>query len=89
MLYSGKHWVKDSVGQFLHGIHTASFRHTKHRNSTELSKYIWTLKDSNIDHSISWRILSRKPPYSSSNKKCNLCLKEKTLIICHPELSTK
>ena len=25
--------------------HTASFRHAKHRNSTELSKHIWTLKD--------------------------------------------
>ena len=24
--------------------HTTSFRHTKHRNSTELSKHIWTLK---------------------------------------------
>ena len=68
--------------------HTASFRHAKHRNSTELSKYIWTLKDNNIDHSISWRILSKKPSYSSSNKRCSLCLKEKTLIICHPELST-
>ena len=29
--------------------HTASFRHAKHRNSTELSKYIWTLKDNNIN----------------------------------------
>ena len=25
--------------------HIASFRHSKHRNSTELSKHIWTLKD--------------------------------------------
>ena len=25
--------------------HIASFRHTKHRNSTELSKHIWTLKE--------------------------------------------
>ena len=29
--------------------HTASFRHAKHRNSTELSKYIWTLKDNSIN----------------------------------------
>ena len=33
--------------------HTASFRHTKHRNSTELSKHVWSLKDNNIDYSIS------------------------------------
>ena len=41
--------------------HTASFRHVKHRTSTELSKHIWTLKDSNIGHSISalsWRIMT-------------------------------
>ena len=38
--------------------HTASFRHTRLRNSTEVSKHIWTLKDSNIKHVISWRILS-------------------------------
>ena len=33
--------------------HTTSFRHAKHRNSTELSKHIWTLKDNNIEHFIS------------------------------------
>ena len=67
--------------------HTASFRHAKHRNSTELSKHIWTLKDNNIEHFISWRILSSHSPYNSSNKRCNLYLKEKILIICRPDLS--
>ena len=32
--------------------HTASFRHAKHRNSTELIKHIWTLKDNNIEYHI-------------------------------------
>ena len=68
--------------------HTASFRHTRLRNSTELSKHIWTHKDSNIKHFISWRILSSSSPYNSASKRCNLCLKEKFLIICRPELST-
>ena len=68
--------------------HTASFRHSKHRNSTELSKHIWTLKDNNIEHFISWRILSSHSPYNSSSKRCNLCLKEKFLIIYRPKLST-
>ena len=68
--------------------HTASFRHAKHRNSTELSKHIWTLKDNNIEHSISWRILSSHSTYNSASKRCNLCLKEKFLIICRPEQST-
>ena len=66
--------------------HTASFRHTGLGNSTELSKHIWTLKDSNIDF-ISLCILSSSSPYNSASKRCNLCLKEKFLIICQPELS--
>ena len=68
--------------------HTASFQHTKHRNSTKLSKHIWTLKEKNIDHFISWRILSSRSPYNSASKRCNLCFKEKLLIICQPELSS-
>ena len=66
--------------------HTASFQHAKHRNSTELSKHIWTLKENNIDHFISWHILSSRSPYNSASKRCNLCLKEKLLIICQPDL---
>ena len=68
--------------------HTASFRHTKLRNSTELNKHIWTLKENNISSYISWRILSSRSPYSSANKRCNLCLEEKLLIIRRPELSS-
>ena len=68
--------------------HTSSFRHAKHRNSTEPSKYIWSLKDNNIDHSVSWRIISSCSSYNSSSKRCNLCLKEKLLIICRPDLSS-
>ena len=45
--------------------HTASFRHAKHRNSTELSKYIWTLKDNNINFFISW--LSKTTTLTSSS----------------------
>ena len=62
--------------------HKASFRHTKHENSTELSKHIWVLKENNINHFISRRILSSRSPYSSASKRCNLCLKEK--ITYHP-----
>ena len=68
--------------------HIASFRHTRSRNSTELRKHIWNLKDNNIDYSISWRILSSTKAYNSASKRCNLCLKEKLLIICRPDIST-
>ena len=68
--------------------HTSSFRHAHSRNVTELSKHIWTLKDNNIDHTISWNILARAKPYNSANKRCNLWLLEKFIIIRQPERST-
>ena len=58
------------------------------KNSTELSKHIWTLKNDNIDYSISWHVLSSSSPYNSSSKRCNLCLKEKFLTVWRPDLSS-
>ena len=66
--------------------HTSSFRNTKNRHATELSKYIWNLKDSKTSHSVSWRILQPRNPYSAKTKRCNLCRHEKYLIIWQPEL---
>ena len=60
----------------------------KTQNSTELSKHIWTLKENDIDHFISWCILSSRSPYNSARKRCNLCFKEKLPMICQPELSS-
>lgn len=68
--------------------HMASFRNNKLRNSTELSKYIWSLKDKNTEFSIVWRIISRASPYNSATKRCNLCLNEKLIIICEPHRCT-
>ena len=68
--------------------HTCSFRNPKHRNSTELSKYIWHLKDSNVNYSIKWKIIKQCRPYSNKTKRCNLCLYEKFIILYHPELSS-
>lgn len=68
--------------------HTNSFRKPKMRNSTALSKYIWTLKDSNAKFNIAWKIIKRCKAYSSITKKCNLCSHEKFIIVYHPHLST-
>ena len=61
--------------------HTASFRNKNKEKSTELSKNIWELKDSNIEHNLKWRIASKAHPYVSGSKKCDLCLTEKLTII--------
>ena len=64
--------------------HKASFKSNTKRNTTELSKYIWSLKESNVDYSISWKILCHTSPYSNKTKRCNLCIAEEYFIICKP-----
>ena len=68
--------------------HTSSFRNENKKTATELSKYIWTLKNHNVNYSVTWKILKKCKPYSTKSKICNLCLHEKYLIICHLELSS-
>ena len=68
--------------------HTCSFRHERYKNVTELSKYIWSLKEHNINYQIKWKKVKQARSYSNANKKCNLCLWEKYFIICKPEMST-
>ncbi|OOZ36136.1 hypothetical protein, partial [Solemya elarraichensis gill symbiont] len=68
--------------------HKASFRNPSMKSSTELSKYVWELKEKNTDYEISWTILKQAKPYNTATGRCNLCLWEKFFIICKPELST-
>ena len=60
--------------------HQKSFNHRKYSKDTELSKYIWDLKDSNVDFNIQWSILKSTTSYTPATKTCNLCLSEKLLI---------
>ena len=62
--------------------HQSSFLRSNRRNETELSKYIWTLQDSNKPLQIKWKVLKKCKPYSNISQKCNLCLYEKFIIIC-------
>ena len=48
--------------------HNTSFRHEKYRNSTELSKHVWSLKDADVKFSIKWKILKKCKPYSAITK---------------------
>ena len=61
--------------------HNASFRHTKKRNETELSKHVWTLKDAKKNFQIKWKVLKKCQPYNNISKKRNLCLHDKFIII--------
>jgi hypothetical protein len=68
--------------------HIASFRNESQRYATELSKYIWCLKDQNTNFTLSWNILCHAMPYSNISKRCNLCTTEKYFILCKPNMST-
>ena len=67
--------------------HTSSFRNEKSKNATELSKHVWSLKESIVHYSTEWKIMKKCHPYSNRTNCCNLCIYKKFLIICHPELS--
>ena len=68
--------------------HKASFTHRSKRHSTELSNYIWQLKDRGEDYTIKWKIMRKANAYNTLNNICGLCLAEKYYIIYHPNIST-
>ena len=68
--------------------HKSSFKNQTQRNATALSKHVWSLKDSQTQYKITWKILTHAKSYSPISKRCNLCTTEKYYIICHPNLST-
>ena len=61
--------------------HTSSFRHRSKAASTELSKHVWKLKDSNRHYNITWNVVKHATPFRSGAKACGLCLAEKLQIM--------
>ena len=78
-----KHYIglTESTFKTRYTYHKYTFKTPKHRNSTELSKLVWKLKDNNINYNIKWSIIDRALPYSNKTKRCNLCITEKFHII--------
>ena len=73
-----------------HGNHKKAFKDRKYENDTELSKYVWKLKDKeplqcNTElppgTTITWSIAARAQPYQCGTRRCDLCLTEKMLIL--------
>ncbi len=58
-----------------------SFNHKRYSNDTELSKYIWKLKDNKQDFDITWSVLKQFISYTGGSKRCNLCLEENLCIL--------
>ena len=60
--------------------HTSSFRNNVRPNSTELCKYIHSLKNRSVGYSINWSIVRRAATFKNGAKNCDLCLTEKYCI---------
>ena len=79
----------DKAKQYV-GLSSTSFklRYTNHksdinnrdRDGTELSDYVWKLKDNNSNYTIRWSILSKESYYNTETEKCYLCTSEKLQI---------
>ena len=61
--------------------HTKYFRTRKYEHDTQLSKFLWSLKDRGVNYNIKWFITAHATPYKCGTGKCNLCLTEKVCII--------
>ena len=61
--------------------HIKSFTHKEYSNETELSKYVWHLKQNKTDFTIKWSIVKKSISYMAESKRCNLCLDEKITIL--------
>ena len=53
--------------------HKQSFKKQMYSTQAELSKYVWELKQKNIQHRTTWTIIDKAHPYSPISKRCNLC----------------
>ena len=67
---------------------TSSFRNPKQKHAYELSKHVWNLNDNNVKYSIKRKVLARCNSYSNKTKRSHLCLKEKIIVIYHPNLAS-
>jgi hypothetical protein len=62
--------------------HKNSFKYESKATATELSKYVWRLKNEGTsDPILHWEIIDHAKSYRNGSKACNLCLTEKYHII--------
>ena len=79
---SRKYYLGMSKDEFKtrYNNHAMSSRNKGHEKRTELSKFVWELKDKGEDFTIKWSVAAKASPYICDSKRCDLCLTEKLLI---------
>ena len=85
-----KSYIGHTEGKFKtrYNNHTNSIRIAKHKHATALSKYLWELKESNVDYLLKWNIIRKRKSYSNLKERCNQCLHEKFVMIYYANLSS-
>ena len=68
--------------------HQTSFRQEARKNATELSKYLWRLKEEKKEYTVKWKVIARAKPYTNNSKRCDLCTTEKMFLITKPHMAT-
>ena len=66
--------------KFRYNNHTKSFRNRYYEHATEVSKYIWKLKDLEKTFSLKWSIAAYASSYRCGTRRCDLCITEKYII---------
>ena len=61
--------------------HKQSLEKSDKSTQTSLSKYVWELKNQQVEHTIKWEIVKRSSPYKCGTRICDLCLSEKFFIL--------
>ena len=61
--------------------HKKSFQNEKYKKETELSKYIWGLKQKKIQYTVTWKILKTSNTTMRPSGQCNLCMDEKLALL--------
>ena len=58
-----------------------SLKNKRYKNETELSRYMWKLKEKEVEHTITWKKLRQSDTCQRRSGLCNLCLEEKVEIL--------
>eukprot|EP00116_Pleurobrachia_bachei_P010466 sb/3470728/ len=69
--------VSGFKGVFSKAHVAGSTRRENARKSTELSKHVWDLKDTNTDFTLQWKVIDRGHPPNGPTQSCDLCTTEK------------
>ena len=66
-----------------YNAHSRALRDRKiaKKQSTRLSKHVWSLKDNNIQHEVKWKLRARTGLYFPGAKYCDTCITEALLIL--------